>query len=45
MLQADPGAVNVRGNAGITPLHQAAAYGHADVVRFLIAQGAELVSE
>jgi cytohesin len=42
MLRADPAAVNARGNAGIRPLHPAAAFGHVALVEFLIARGAEI---
>ena len=32
--------VNARGEAGYTPLHEAASHGHSDVVDVLIAAGA-----
>ncbi len=41
LLQADPDCLNQQGRGGWTPLHWAAAGGHADVVKLLLSKGAD----
>ncbi|MBI3597782.1 MAG: ankyrin repeat domain-containing protein [Nitrospirae bacterium] len=45
LLGQNPRLINARDKFGGTPLHVAVAYGHKDVVEFLLANGADINSE
>jgi len=42
MVAADPSAVNVQSDGGVTPLHLAAGLNNKTLIRFLISKGADL---
>jgi ankyrin repeat protein len=42
LLRADPGSIHVRDDVGMTPLHRAAENGQAEVVKCLLAHGADV---
>lgn len=42
LLHREPGAIMARGTLGYTPLQEAAAHGHTDVAKLLLAQGADI---
>jgi ankyrin repeat protein len=42
LVARDPGVIQSRGEDGVTPLHEAVRYGDAEMVKFLIAHGADV---